>query len=145
MIKLPFNSLIFYMFLYFYNYTTQYACQSLPQPLLLPPQYSCVCKYGEALPAHSPHPFSYRHVLQSSQYPPRSGASTWQITESQNGLGWKGPQSPPRPNPCHGQGYLPPAQAAQGPIQPGLEHLQLLWAAVSASHCPLGKEFPHNS
>jgi len=26
--------------------------------------------------------------------------------------------------PCYGQGCHPPAQAAQGPIQPGLEHLQ---------------------
>jgi len=26
--------------------------------------------------------------------------------------------------PCHGQCHHPPAQAAQGPIQPGLEHLQ---------------------
>jgi len=25
---------------------------------------------------------------------------------------------------CHGQGCHPPAQAAQGPIQPGLEHLR---------------------
>ena len=31
------------------------------------------------------------------------------------------------PTPCHTQGHQPhlmPAQAAQGPIQPGLEHLQ---------------------
>jgi len=28
------------------------------------------------------------------------------------------------PNLCRGQGYHPPAQAAQGPIQPGLEHFQ---------------------
>jgi len=26
--------------------------------------------------------------------------------------------------PCHGQGHLPPAQGAQSPIQPGLEHCQ---------------------
>jgi len=30
----------------------------------------------------------------------------------------------PVPNPCHGQGHLPPDQIAQSPIQPGLEHLQ---------------------
>ncbi|EOA93912.1 hypothetical protein Anapl_14400, partial [Anas platyrhynchos] len=30
----------------------------------------------------------------------------------------------PVPAPCHGQGHLPPAQAAQSPIQRGLEHLQ---------------------
>ena len=28
------------------------------------------------------------------------------------------------PSPSHGQGCHPPAQAAQGPIQPGLVHLQ---------------------
>ena len=28
------------------------------------------------------------------------------------------------PTLCHGQGCPPPAQAAQGPIQPGLERLQ---------------------
>ena len=43
-------------------------------------------------------------------------------TELQNGLAWKGAQSPPSTSP--GQGCLPPAQAAQGPIQPGLECLQ---------------------
>ena len=31
---------------------------------------------------------------------------------------------PMLPNPCHEQGCPPPAQAAQGPIQPGLERLQ---------------------
>ena len=36
-------------------------------------------------------------------------------------LGWKGPQSPPIPTLCCGQGYHPPVWAAQGPIQPGLE------------------------
>jgi len=51
------------------------------------------------------------------------------IIESQNGPGWKGPQGSSSPNPaCHRQGhqppYLTPDQAAQGPIQPGLEHLQ---------------------
>ena len=28
------------------------------------------------------------------------------------------------PTPCHGLGPLPPAQGAQSPIQPGLEHCQ---------------------
>ena len=50
-------------------------------------------------------------------------------TESQNGPGWKGPQgSLNLQPPCRMQGHQPPrlipAQAAQGPIQPGLEHLQ---------------------
>ena len=40
----------------------------------------------------------------------------------------------------------PPAQASQGPIQPGPEHLQgwgttALWAAVPGPHCPLIEEF----
>ena len=30
----------------------------------------------------------------------------------------------PVPAPCHGQGHLPPDQAAPSPIQPGLEHCQ---------------------
>ena len=61
------------------------------------------------------------------------------IIESQNGLGWKGPQSPP--SPCHGQGCPPPAQAAQGPIQPGFEHFQG-WgttASLGSCACPLRK------
>ena len=45
------------------------------------------------------------------------------MIESQNSLGWKGSQSSPCPNPCCGQGCPLPAQAPQGPIQPGLEHL----------------------
>ena len=66
-----------------------------------------------------------------------------QITESQNGLGWKGPQGSRISNPSAGQGHQPPHlldQAAQGPIQPGLEHLQgwtghpqPLWAARSST------------
>ena len=57
------------------------------------------------------------------------------------------------PTPCHTQGHQPPhftpAQAAQGPIQPGLEHLQgwtghpqPLWAAVPAPLHSLCKELP---
>ena len=55
------------------------------------------------------------------------------------------------PTPHHRQGHQPPhfipAQAAQGPIQPGLEHLQgwtghpqPLWAAVPAPHHSQSKE-----
>ena len=44
------------------------------------------------------------------------------------------------PLPCHGQGCPPPpTQAAQGPIQPGLECLQA-WGTTAS----LGKEFPPN-
>jgi len=57
------------------------------------------------------------------------------------------------PTPRHTQGHRPPhfipAQAAQGPIQPGLEHLQgwmghpqPLWAAVPAPPHSLCKELP---
>jgi len=49
------------------------------------------------------------------------------ITESQNSLGWKGPQGSRISNPPARQGHQSPHlldQAAQGPIQPGLEHLQ---------------------
>jgi len=47
---------------------------------------------------------------------------------SQNhGMAWVGrdPKDDESPIPCHRQGHQPPLdQAAQGPIQPGLEHLQ---------------------
>ena len=54
---------------------------------------------------------------------------------------------------CHRQGHQPPhvipAQAAQGPIQPGLQHLhrwtghpQPLWAAVPVPHHSQSKELP---
>ena len=40
-------------------------------------------------------------------------------------MGWNGPQGPPSPRPCRGQGCRPPAQAAQGPIQPKSSFLSL--------------------
>jgi len=49
------------------------------------------------------------------------------VTESQNGLGWKGPQWSWISNPPARQGHQPPRlldQVAQGLNQPGLEHLQ---------------------
>ena len=60
------------------------------------------------------------------------------------------------PTPHHRQGHQPPhvipAHAAQGPIQPGLEHLQgwtghpqPLWAAVPAPHHSHSKELPLTS
>ena len=69
------------------------------------------------------------------------------VTESQNGPGGKGPQGSRSSNPPHRQGHQPPhvipAQAAQGPIQPGLEHLQgwmghpkSLWAVCSKHSSP---------
>jgi len=45
----------------------------------------------------------------------------------------------PLPNPCHGQGCHPPDQAAQCPIQPGLEPL-LGWGICSFS----GQPAPHH-
>ncbi|XP_051480982.1 ubiquitin-conjugating enzyme E2 H [Apus apus] len=41
--------------------------------------------------------------------------------ESQKGLAWKGPDHLV-PTPLHGQGHLPPFQAAPSPIQPALQH-----------------------
>ena len=55
--------------------------------------------------------------------------------ESQKGLVWKGPESPPSPTPCCGQGCPPPAQAAQGLIQPGLERLQGWGTTASMGSC----------
>ena len=52
----------------------------------------------------------------------------------------------PVPTPCHGQCCHPPAQAARGPIQPSLKHLQG-WGIhsysgqpVPAPHCPHSEE-----
>ena len=42
---------------------------------------------------------------------------------------------PTHPNPCRGQGCPPPAQAAQGPIQPGLERLQGWGTTASLGSC----------
>jgi len=57
--------------------------------------------------------------------------------------GWKGPQGSWSSNTAHHrQGHQLPHlildQAAQGPIQPGLEHLQV-WAI----HSPSGQLFQH--
>jgi len=41
----------------------------------------------------------------------------------------------PIPIPGHGQGCSPPAQAAQSPIQPGLEHLQRWGTTASLGSC----------
>ena len=52
------------------------------------------------------------------------------------------------PTLCCGQGYLPPDQAAQYPIQPGLGHLQGLdihsfsGQPVPVPHHPLSKKIP---
>jgi len=47
---------------------------------------------------------------------------TIQITESQNGRGWKGPLWVTQPNPLPKQGH--PEPAAQHRVQAGLEYLQ---------------------
>ena len=75
------------------------------------------------------------------------------ITESQNGLGWKGSQGSWISNSPARQGHQPPHlldQAAQGPIQPGLEHLQgqgihnFSGQPVPAPYHSPGKELPPN-
>lgn len=48
-----------------------------------------------------------------------------------------------------GHGCSPPAEAAQGPIQPGTELLKgwgatALWPAVLGPHCPLSEELLPN-
>ena len=72
------------------------------------------------------------------------------IMESQNGLGWKGPPSPPTPTPAMGRAApqqlrLPraPSNLALSASRDGAS--QLLWAAVPAPHCPLSKEFSPNT
>jgi len=75
------------------------------------------------------------------------------ITESQNGLGWKGPQGSWISTPPARQGHPPPHlldQVAQGPIQLGIEHLQgrdihnLSGQPIPAPHRSPGKELPPN-
>jgi len=64
-------------------------------------------------------------------------------------MAWVGrhPEDLPVPSPCYGQEHFPTAQAAQGPIQPGLEHLQgwgshsLPGQPVPVSHHPHRKSF----
>jgi len=58
-------------------------------------------------------------------------------------MAWVGRKFEAHPvrTPCCGQGYCPPAQAAQGPIQPGLEHLQG-WGVHSFSEQPI--PVPHH-
>ena len=66
---------------------------------------------------------SSEEITDSTLTCPQWGAPTlgWVESESQDNLGWRRLQTPPSPNPCHGQGCPPPAQAAQGPIQPGFQ------------------------
>jgi len=40
----------------------------------------------------------------------------------------------PAPTPCHGQGFHPPGQAAQAPMQPGLERFQGWGTTDSLNH-----------
>jgi len=72
-------------------------------------------------------------------------------TESQNGWVGRDLKDHEAPTPHHRQGPQPPHfipdQAAQGPIQPGLENLQgwtghpqPLWAAVPSPHHSHSKE-----
>ena len=52
--------------------------------------------------------------------------------------------------PCHEQGHLPPAQGAQSPVQPGLEHCQgggshsFSGQPGPGPHHPHSEEFPSN-
>ena len=74
------------------------------------------------------------------------GSKNHWIIKSQNGLGWKGPQSPPSPTPCWGQGCPSPAQLPRAPSNLALSASrggapQLLWVAVPAPHHSLSKDF----
>lgn len=70
------------------------------------------------------------------------------IMESQSGLGWKGPQSSPSPNPVPWVGLPPSSSAYPGPrptwpwTPPGVGHLRVPWAAVPGPHCPLRAKRP---
>ena len=64
------------------------------------------------------------------------------VTQSQNGLGWKGPQSPSSSNPMPwartpptSPGCSKPRPAWPGTL-PGMGHLQLLWAACASTSPP---------
>jgi len=61
---------------------------------------------------------SYSGLLGST----RGLEPTLEVTESQNGRGWKGPLWVTQPNPLPKQGHL--QQAAQHRIQAELEYLQ---------------------
>ena len=70
------------------------------------------------------------------------GAGNHRIAEW---FGLEGASKPTQPNPCRGQGCPPPAQAAQGPIQPGLERLQGWGTTASLGSCAsasLPSDFP---
>ena len=74
-------------------------------------------------------------------------------TDSQNGVGWKEPQSPPSYQPCHGQGCpqqlrLPRSHLTRYGAPPGMGHAQLsvshpgtdtspFWPCSTASSFPL--------
>ncbi|XP_023798185.1 uncharacterized protein LOC111939931 isoform X2 [Cyanistes caeruleus] len=57
-------------------------------------------------------------------FPCKPPEETFAVIELQNGLCWKGPQSPSHPTSYHGQRHLPPDLVALSPIQPGLGHFQ---------------------
>jgi len=52
------------------------------------------------------------------------GSSKTDFIEPPSALGWRGPYRSYSSNPLPWACHHPPAHAAQGPIQPGLEHLQ---------------------
>jgi len=75
----------------------------------------------------------------------------FRLRESQNHrmVGLEGPLQPTQPQPLPWAGCPPPAEAAQGPTQPGLSTSRdgaptLLWAAVPGPRHPSSpsKEFP---
>ena len=123
-------------------------------------QVATLCQRRIQWPKSAPHcfphlaraccPSSQRRVIDSQNDLGWNGPTRYQhfiflaenhknrITESLCGLGWKRPQSPHRPNPSHGQGCPPPAQAAQSPIQPGLECLQGWGTTASLGSCVSG-------
>ena len=76
----------------------------------------------------------------------RNHISSLKFTASQNGLGFKGLSRSSSSNPCCGRAAPHQLRQPRAPSNLALSASrdgapQLLWAAVPASHCPLGNEF----
>lgn len=83
--------------------------------------------------------YKYISFAEYSSFPAGLPSHFSSYERSQNGLGWKEPQSSSCSSPCRGQGCHSLDQAAQGPIQTGFEGGYFYWTGVRSvameSHC----------